>query len=386
MNIKAKLNKIYDAKIVCRKLNKKWSKSPELEKKILLIGHNSDKQGAAVLLEYIAAECVRQGWQVEILVRNPGDMIQRYSKICKTTCFVGKRDFKRIVRNRNKKGFRNAICNTTVNGDLVEILKNMGFKVETLVHELPQAIKKLKIEDRACKIGLLSDRVVFPSTFVYEKFKEFSDVKNVLIKPQGLYLTDKYESNYKQSYQELNEELNIKGKKIVINVATGEMRKGFDIFLQVAKNLKEEKDILFIWIGSINKQIYEKVIENEKLDNLITYGYVDDVKKLMQFYDCANILLLTSREEPFGSIVLEAFHSGTPVIGFENAGGFVDTVIPGETGELVEYENVDKLQTKLLELLNESDVLAKYSDNCKKFAEKFKFDKYVEKITEIFYE
>ena len=386
MNIKAKLNKIYDAKIVCRKLNKKWSKSPELEKKILLIGHNSDKQGAAVLLEYIAAECVRQGWQVEILVRNPGDMIQRYSKICKTTCFVGKRDFKRIVRNRSKKGFRNAMCNTTVNGDLLEILKNMGFKVETLVHELPQAIKKLTIEDRSCKIGILSDRVVFPSTFVYEKFKEFSDVKNVLIKPQGLYLTDKYESNYKQSYQELNKELNIKGKKIVINVATGEMRKGFDLFLQVAKNLKEEKDILFIWIGSINKQIYEKVIGNEKLDNLITYGYVDDVKKLMQFYDCANILLLTSREEPFGSIVLEAFHSGTPVIGFENAGGFVDTVIPGETGELVEYENVDKLQTELLELLNDSKVLAKYSDNCKKFAENFKFDKYVEKITEIFYE
>lgn len=386
MNIKQKINKIYNAKIVCTYFNLRWKKRKKEKKKILLIGHNCDKQGAAVLLEYIAKECVKQGWQTEILIRNPGEMLSRYSQVCKTTCFLGKKDFTRIIRYKRKKGFKNAICNTVVNGDLVDILKTNGYKVEVLIHELPKAIKQLKCEKRAIEIAKKSDRVVFPSSFVYEKFKKFAKVDNVLIKPQGLYLSQECDYNKQGQNIKINDELEIKGRKLIINVATGELRKGFDIFLQVAKDFKDKKEYLFVWIGSVNKEIYAKVIGNIQLDNLILYGYVDNVNKLIQFYKNAEILLLTSREEPFGSIVLEAFNEGTPVIGFNNAGGFVDTVIPGKTGELVEYENINELEEALLELLNNEEKLKVYSENCKEFAKKFKFDKYVESLMEIFYE
>lgn len=382
-----KIRKIYNAKIVTRQLNKKNNPNYLISSnKILLIGHNSDKQGAAVLLEYIAKECVAQGWQVVLLVRNPGDMVIRYTKICKTECFVGKEDFNRKIKKYKNKGFSNAICNTTVNGDLVIPLKENGYKVETLVHELSQVIINSHIEDRARLIATESDRVVFPSSYVYGKIKELSEVKEYIIQPQGLYLTGNHEYDLKRSFENINQEIDIKDKKLVINVATPEYRKGFDIFLKVAKDMERYQKILFIWIGGGNDTIYKEIIGEREQKNLKILGYIDSPEKLAQIYDCASILLLTSREEPFGSIVLEAFHSKTPVIGFKDAGGFVDTVLPGITGELVEYENIKSMEETLSELLSDAERLEQYGNNCLKLSQSYKFDKYVERITELFYE
>ena len=40
----------------------------------------------------------------------------------------------------------------------------------------------------------------------------------------------------------------------------------------------------------------------------------------------ADLYLLTSREDPFPNVVLEALDAKLPVIGFKNAGGFEDVV------------------------------------------------------------
>ena len=97
-------------------------------------------------------------------------------------------------------------------------------------------------------------------------------------------------------------------------------------------------------------------------------------------------MLLTSREEPFGSIVLEAFNAGTPCIGFKDAGGFVDTVIPGKTGELVKYDNVDELCLAIKKMIENKIMLELYSKNCKEFVKQFDFDKYIDRLVECFNE
>lgn len=388
MNIKKPVKKIYDSKIKCRRINQKYNPptNQKSKSKILLIGHNCDRQGAQILLEHIAKECVRQGWETTLLVRNPGEMLKRYAKICPTECFLGKKDFEKVVKKYHARGYKSAICNTTVNGDLIPILKRQGYKVETLVHELPKAIEQSHIEDRAVIIAEQSDMVVFPSGYVHKKFEKYKKVNRYFIRPQGLYLTGNHDYNYEKSLCEIKRELNIENNKIVINVAAGILRKGFDIFLRIAQDMESEKDITFVWIGDYDSDIYNEVLGKKKLNNLILYGYIDNSEHLAQFYDCAKILMLTSREEPFGSIVLEAFHSGTPVIGFQEAGGFVDTVLPGKTGELVAFENATELKKILLELLSDEERLKKYSENCIAFSKEFQFDKYVQKITEIFYE
>lgn len=345
---------------------------------ILLVGHNSDKQGAALLLKYIAKEMVDLGFYPIVMLRSPGDLTKEYIDVTYTYCFVGVKDFECKIKKYFKKGVNRAIVNTTVNGDLVSVLKKNGYMVETLVHEMPTAIINSGIEMRAASILHLSDVVVFPSSFVKDKYSVFGEERNVIVHPQGLYLTKNHRAD-KEKIIELRTKKGLLNRKVVINVATGEYRKGFDIFLRVAKSVSSS-NIMFIWIGPYDKTIFSDE-GGDNIQNLIMYGYVNDPEELATIYDIADILLLTSREEPFGSIVLEAFNSGTPVVGFKDAGGFVDTVIPGYTGELAEYLNERELTNMLLELIQDEKKLLTYSKNCKEFVKKYDFKEYVKTIS-----
>ncbi len=63
----------------------------------------------------------------------------------------------------------------------------------------------------------------------------------------------------------------------------------------------------------------------------------------------ADLYLLTSREDPFPNVVLEALDTKVPVIGFKNAGGFED-VVTEQTGALVDYLNLPMMLEKYTNL------------------------------------
>ncbi len=63
--------------------------------------------------------------------------------------------------------------------------------------------------------------------------------------------------------------------------------------------------------------------------------------------------------------VMEAQVYGTPVLG-ANIGGISELIKDGETGELFESGNVDKLTNRLRHLMNFPDTLTKYREGCKK--------------------
>ena len=47
------------------------------------------------------------------------------------------------------------------------------------------------------------------------------------------------------------------------------------------------------------------------------------------WYAAADVYALTSREDPFPSVVMEAFDARVPVIGFASAGGFEELLLRG---------------------------------------------------------
>jgi glycosyltransferase involved in cell wall biosynthesis len=57
------------------------------------------------------------------------------------------------------------------------------------------------------------------------------------------------------------------------------------------------------------------------------------------YLEGANVFAMTSREDPFPSVVLESLALGTPVVGFNNGGGFADALEKESFGELVEMSN-----------------------------------------------
>jgi hypothetical protein len=95
------------------------------------------------------------------------------------------------------------------------------------------------------------------------------------------------------------------------------------------------------------------------------------------FYGGADVFALTSREDPFPSVVLEAMDAGLPVVGFENAGGFISLLNEG-CGVLVEKDNAAAFGTAVASLLAQPDQrLIVGARGAQIVAERFSFRHYV---------
>jgi glycosyltransferase involved in cell wall biosynthesis len=67
------------------------------------------------------------------------------------------------------------------------------------------------------------------------------------------------------------------------------------------------------------------------------------------------LLLLPSRTDSFGIVILEAWAHGKPVVG-ARAGGIADVISDGKDGFLVEFGDVDSLAKKIKLLVQDSDL------------------------------
>ena len=59
-------------------------------KKILLISHKAERTGAPILLLHLATLLKRQGWEVDFLVKDTGNMLDEFSRAGKTTVLFKK--------------------------------------------------------------------------------------------------------------------------------------------------------------------------------------------------------------------------------------------------------------------------------------------------------
>lgn len=76
-------------------------------------------------------------------------------------------------------------------------------------------------------------------------------------------------------------------------------------------------------------------------------GHREDIPELLAL---AELLVLPSRDEPFGLVLIEAMAAGKPTIATRSAGP-VEITVEGNTGLLVEHGNVDELAAAIGQLL-----------------------------------
>jgi len=77
-------------------------------------------------------------------------------------------------------------------------------------------------------------------------------------------------------------------------------------------------------------------------------GYQDDVPELLR---SASLLVLPSRREPFGRVLVEAMASGLPVVAYNEAGP-AEIVVDGETGLLVPPGDVPQLAAAISRIVS----------------------------------
>lgn len=83
------------------------------------------------------------------------------------------------------------------------------------------------------------------------------------------------------------------------------------------------------------------------------HGWIDGAAGLMRHLD---VLVLPSREEPFGTVLAEAMAAGTPVVA-TRVGGLAEVVDDGVTGRLVAPDDPPALAAAVLEVLERRDAM-----------------------------
>ncbi len=358
--------------------------SKTASKKIIYVCHDALFFGAQLLsLNIIRHLKEKFHYDVHLILKTGGELEPEFAQYA--TVYNLQRDYKsseereRLFQKLYNSGVRNAVCNTAASGDLAGVLHEKGIKIITLIHELPGIIKKMGLEENARLLAQHSDKIVFPSDFVRAKFDTMikTDGDKTVILPQGLYKYNKYKTRKLEARKIVREQLSIpENSKIILGVGYGDYRKGIDLFTETARIITQQrKDIYFIWVGNIHPETGDKIGRDIKSNkNIIFHPACKDVSL---FYAGADIYLLTSREDPFPSVVLEAMDVGLPVIGFRDAGGFSD-IVDEKTGILVPYLNTAAMAQEAISLLDDSQRRQLLGINASELIErKFNFTGYI---------
>jgi glycosyltransferase involved in cell wall biosynthesis/SAM-dependent methyltransferase len=358
------------------------------QKKIIIVSHDAHLHGAQMLTLHLAKALNEQfHYEVHLLLKSGGRLEEDFRKY--SVVYNLERDYStpqsvdELIRSLSAKNITVAICNTVVSGDILEILSHHGIRTISLIHELPGVIRQFGQEENVKKISRCADKVVFPSEYVKKHFLVVQHVDEAKCKvaPQGLFLKNRFRENRDKARTLLRQKLSLpKDACIILNIGYADYRKAPDIFVEVAKTvIKHDKNVYFVWVGlkddTFMKPVDAEIKQSGIKNNIIFPGLCTD--DIDVYYTGADIFLLTSREDPFPSVVLDAMNAGLPVIGFDDVGGFKD-IVSGKTGVLVPCPAVDKMSDALIRLLDDPDLRIGLGRNAAELIEtKFNFTDYV---------
>jgi glycosyltransferase involved in cell wall biosynthesis/GT2 family glycosyltransferase len=337
---------------------------------ILLVTHDCYPHGAQFLLLQIAKQLKLDGFNVKILALGDGELLDEFSKIGRIILFdefskikrinkitpVCAEELRKFLADIMVEGTCDAMTSSVVSGSVVPLLKEMGFRTLSLIHEFPNVIRSMKQEANAKAIGRHADKIVFATEGVCKSFGAFASVapEKVLIRPQGLLRKNFYKNRKAEAYRKICQKHRLPlHTKIVLGIGYVQSRKGPDLFVDAAVHvLRKRPDATFIWIGDADKETEKAVIgriaEHGIQDRVLFLGYDPDP---MAYYAAASVYALTSREDPFPNVVIESVEVGVPVVAFEGATGASDYILE-HGGTLAKAEDAADFAEKLCDLLD----------------------------------
>ncbi len=166
---------------------------------------------------------------------------------------------------------------------------------------------------------------------------------------------------YSESANELRQELDLAGKRIIVSVGRLVHRKGQDTLVEsLPEILKEFPDahLLFVGVGPHLEYIHKRAIQLGVLDHISFVGRVQ-YHELPRFISVGEIFAMPSRSrlaglevEGLGIVYLEASACALPVVG-GLSGGAPDALVEGQTGFAVDGLNPNSVAAAIITLLRD---------------------------------
>ena len=140
---------------------------------------------------------------------------------------------------------------------------------------------------------------------------------------------------------------------LVIACGTVNQRKGADLFLQLAAAVSRQRaDAYFAWIGggrAVDVAHFENGIRAAGLADRVRLTGI--VPQTADYLAAADVFALTSREDPYPLVCLEAAAVGKPIVCFAGAGG-IPEFVEADCGFIAPYLDIMAMAQKVVSLLD----------------------------------
>ncbi|GAB4493279.1 MAG: hypothetical protein Fur0016_29310 [Anaerolineales bacterium] len=323
---------------------------------VIFISHDASATGAPItLLNQCKAYKQVYGNNLLIVLMTGGEIVENFRAVAPVidlhqdlTDIIVDENVHHVFSRLKQLGYSRCIANTVGSGALQKIFSRNNLDVIYEVHELLQTIQHRGWGSYAKNIARSGSIVIFPAHYVANKFiSQFKlPAEYVRILPQGVSLI--YEGGKSLAREKLLDQLGLSSLsdvKIILGAGFAYHRKGTDLFCEVAAEFhkKQRLNVHFIWLGH-RDQYFEHWITQilPELPYKKNIHFWDFDPQPAHIFAGADVFLLTSREDPFPSVALEALANDTPVITFKDTGG-IEEILDGTNGVVVEHLNVEMM-------------------------------------------
>lgn len=186
-------------------------------------------------------------------------------------------------------------------------------------------------------------------------------------------------------------QLGWKGRRVILTVGALQRRKGQDMLIRALPAIRRRcPDVLYAMAGEgWERDRLEEMVSDLGLLDAVQFLGVQSDDALLGCYQQCDLFALPNRRvgwdfEGFGIVLLEAQACGRAVV-TGASGGTVETIRPGETGEIVNCDGPDELARVCADLLDDEDRRRRLGAAGRAWVvERFDWDVLTRRATEIF--
>lgn len=218
-------------------------------------------------------------------------------------------------------------------------------KYDLLIHKTVKKLEKRLILKAHTTI-LLTDRVKDKYTQIFPHIDKFTCIGDCV----APYHLDNSENICNDG---ILEQLGIpQYSKIVLYVGRIAFEKGWDTFVNIANELKDDKNLFFLVCGDgpQREEMEKEILRLGLHDKFKITGFVSHriIPSIMAY---ASVLVMPSRHEELGGTALEAIVAGLPVVA-SKVGGLANILADMHTAALLDYYDYKGFAQKVRYIIN----------------------------------
>ncbi|MGL4631673.1 MAG: glycosyltransferase family 4 protein [Leadbetterella sp.] len=366
-----------------------------LHKFILFVSHDVNRAGAQLFILSIMKRLKSEGNTVILLVKNSWGSLKDEFEANFETYYLDKPIPSIGLFSKPKSAwevlklkyqFDLVYVNTIASIDLLPQIKAC-FLAKTFVHihELSYSIQQYGPNNWK-ELLETSDCIISCSKSVLENLSSVNK-PNYLVHSfvQNEEILDRIS---KSSKQETRHKYDLPSDKtLVCIVGNADWRKGHDILPQIILQTNSKtKNIYFVCVGiSPDSVMGSQLIFDFKKLGIENYKILSPTDRAVEILNACDIFLLSSREDPFPLVTIEASLCKIPTVGFKNTGG-IDEFENENAAMAVDFLDTNEISNKLSFLSENPDEKNRLGKKAFDLVqEKFNFEISFKKIQDILY-